>query len=237
MIARPRAERGAGTGLKHYPDQMRLYVHGAGRTGRDAWPSAAGRDDLFAGLDFARPIEENVASLVSAAPGASVVFAHSVGAVPVFLALQEQALSPRAIVLIEPALYDIARGHSAIESHIETMDRAREHAAAGDLFGYWTIVRPLMFGGEAEAPRWEQEREAVAKFAAKQPPWGFPVQASAISELPTLVVTGNWNEEYEAIASVLVTEGALHRKLPGNMHRPQDHPGFASAVEEFLGAI
>lgn len=218
----------------HYPDQMRVYVHGAGRKGREAWPSVPNDGALFSSLDFAAPMEENVAALTALTPNGSVVFAHSSGAVPVFLALQTQSLLISALVLIEPGLYDIARGNDAIESHIDAMTRARALSSVGDLFGYWSIVRPLMFGGDAESSRWDQEREVAAMFEAKQPPWGFSVDASTIAGLPTLVITGDWNAEYEAIARVLSEHGASHQKLRGNTHRPQDHPDFVSTVEAFL---
>lgn len=227
---------------------MRVYVHGAGRKGRDAWPSATPAKDsalsedsarsedsaLFASLDFTKPMGDNVASLAGLAPGGCVIFAHSAGAVPVFLALAARALSPSALVLVEPALYDIARGHDAIEHHIETMNRARERARAGDLFGYWAIVRPLMFGGEAVPAQWDVERAIAASFEKKQPPWGFDVDASVIAAIPTLVITGDWNTEYETIADALVERGASHQKLRGNTHRPQDHPDFGATVEAFL---
>lgn len=176
----------------------------------------------------------NVASLAALTPRKSVVFAHSAGAVPVFLALQARQIAPRALVLSEPGLYDVARGAPAVEDHIDAMTRARVLASSGDLFGYWSIVRPLMFGGPAERSRWDEEREVAARFEAKQPPWGFDVAGSAITQVPTLVVTGGWNAEYEAIAGVLVAEGASHIQLPGNNHRPQDHPAFADTVDEFL---
>lgn len=231
-------EHGMTRSRKRYSDRMRVYVHGAGRKGRDAWPSATPADGsaLFASLDFTKPMEENVASLAALAPRGCVVFAHSAGVVPAFLAMKAGTLSPRALVLVEPALYDIARGHDAIEHHIETMTRARALSSDGDLFGYWSIVRPLMFGGTADPSRWHTERELAASFEKKQPPWGFDVEPSAITTLPTLVVTGDWNAEYEAIAAVLVEHGASHRKLRGNTHRPQDHPGFETAVDGFLRA-
>lgn len=214
---------------------MRVYVHGAGRHGRDAWPSVQDEESRFASLDFTGPMEQNVASLTSLTPPDSIVFAHSAGAVPVFLALQAQDLTLRALVLLEPGLYDIARGTPAIERHIKAITRARALSATGDLFGWWSIVRPLMFGGPAERSKWDAERDAAARFEAKQPPWGYGVEASAITDVPTLVITGGWNSEYEAIADVLTEQGAEHVQLHGNEHRPQDHPEFAATVEVFLG--
>lgn len=182
-------------------------------------------------------MSENVASLAALTPRDSVVFAHSAGAVPVFMALQAYEIALRALVLVEPGLYDVARGNPAIESHIDAMTRARALARHGDLFGYWSIVRPLMFGGPAERSQWAKEREAAARFEAKQPPWGFDVDSSAITRVPTLVVTGGWNAEYEAIADVLKEQSASHIQLRGNNHRPQDHPAFADAVDEFLSGL
>ncbi|MBN8424668.1 alpha/beta fold hydrolase [Microbacterium esteraromaticum] len=216
---------------------MRVYVHGAGRQGRDAWPSIPDQGSRFASLDFTGPMDANVASLAALSPRNSVVFAHSAGAVPVFLAVQARQIAARALVLVEPALYDVARGVPVIEDHIDAITRARALSRSGDLFGYWSIVRPLMFGGPAERSRWDEERETAARFEAKQPPWGFGVASSAIVGVPTLVITGGWNAEYETIAGVLIEEGATHVQLRGVNHRPQDHSGFADTVERFLAGV
>jgi hypothetical protein len=66
---------------------------------------------------------------------------------------------------------------------------------------------------------------------------GAPMRAAARRPdrigVPTLVVTGGWNDEYEAIASRIV--GARHVTLAGHGHRPQDHPDAAGVVRSFLG--
>jgi hypothetical protein len=55
-----------------------------------------------------------------------------------------------------------------------------------------------------------------------------------LEEIPTLVVTGGWNAEYELIAARLVEAvGAEHHVRPGTAHRPQDDPGFLPLVELF----
>jgi hypothetical protein len=79
-----------------------------------------------------------------------------------------------------------------------------------------------------------QDREVAAHLASLEPPWGHGIDASVFADVPTLVVTGGWNDEYEAIASRLANEGAEHVRLPGTGHRPQDHPGFEAAVTAFL---
>ncbi|CAN5132392.1 MAG: alpha/beta hydrolase [Nocardioides sp.] len=166
--------------------------------------------------------------------GEVVLIAHSLGAVPAALAYQAGDIGASHVVLLEPALYDIARGEDAVERHIEPMTEARERANAGDLFGYWQIVGPLMFGREASHESWQEDRELAQRFADIDPPWGHGIDHSVFAEVPTLVVTGGWNHEYEAIAERLAVEGAARVQLTGAKHRPQDHPGFESALAKFL---
>ena len=167
--------------------------------------------------------------------GEVVVIAHSLGAVPAALAYGAGALNASHVVLLEPALYDIARGEEAIERHITHMAEAREHAQRGDLFAYWQIVGPLMFGRNATRDSWHEDQDLAQRFADMDAPWGYGIQESVFAEVPTLVMTGGWNDEYEAIAGQLAHVGAAHVQLPGAKHRPQDHPRFESALAEFIG--
>lgn len=92
----------------------------------------------------------------------------------------------------------------------------------------------MMFGGPADAATWESERATAEWFASIELPWGHGIRPDMIAGVPTLVVTGGWNEEYEAIAAVLLAHGATHRRLSGHEHRPQDHPEFEAVVRDFL---
>lgn len=58
-----------------------------------------------------------------------------------------------------------------------------------------------------------------------------------VASIPTLVVTGGWNDEYETIAGVLVAHGASHHLLRGHQHRPQDAPGFLDVVTPFVESL
>lgn len=191
-------------------------------------------DAHFLSVDMSLPAPEHATALADAVSPGDVVFAHSAGAVPVALALQGGLIAPSALILVEPALYDIARGDSTIERHIALVTRARALAADGDLFGYWSIIRPLMFGGPAEESRWAHEQDAARAFSIRRPPWGHHISASTVAAVPTLVVTGGWNDEYERIAHVLTRHGGVHRTLVGNEHRCQDHPAFTETVDGFL---
>lgn len=217
---------------------MLLYVHGAGRSGVAAWPNVPGANAVFADLTGAVTIADKVEALAIASAGRqATVVAHSAGAVPALLALAEGAVDISSLVLLEPALYDIARGDPAIERHIAVMSTARAFAAEGDLFAYWSIVRPRMFNGPAAANNWANEKVQAEGFASIDLPWGYPVSATTIEQVPTLVVTGAWNDEYEAIAAELVRHGAVHRQLIGHQHRPQDHPDFQAMLRDFNDAL
>jgi pimeloyl-ACP methyl ester carboxylesterase len=175
---------------------MRLFVHGAGRSGPEAWPNASREGANFASFAPGATVAEQVDHLAAIAPTmpsvSITVVAHSLGAVAAVLASANGAVRADRLVLIEPALYDVARGNPAIERHIEMMTRARSLAAAGDLVGYWRIVRPLMFGGAADPTRWDEERSRAEWFASVPSPWGHGVATEAITSTPTLVVTGGW---------------------------------------------
>lgn len=218
-----------------YHRAMRLYVHGAGRTGADAWPSATREDAVFAELDTTtRAAEQAVALSRIQVLGPASVIAHSFGAVPVLIALRDAHMSIDHLVLVEPALYDIARGDPAIEHHISAMSKARQHAHEGDLVAYWRIVRPLMFGGPFAREKWNSEQMLARRFSHQTPPWGHSIAPEVIEGVHTLVLTGGWNAEYEAIASTLTGHGATRIRLEGNKHRVQDHADFERVVADFI---
>ena len=210
-------------------------MHGAGRSGEQAWPAQATEAAVFADHGSARSAAEKAAVVGQQAPAAPyVVVAHSLGAVITLIAMRGHNLSPSHLVLVEPALYDVARGKAAIEAHIEPMTRALDKAKEGDLFGYWQIVKPMMFGKTATSDGWAEDQEIAARFASLEAPWGHQIDPGFVRSVPTLVLTGGWNDEYEAIATVLAQAGASTALLKGHEHRVQDHPDFHATVENFL---
>jgi pimeloyl-ACP methyl ester carboxylesterase len=212
-----------------------VLVHGAGqRSGAAAWPSVRRPDALMLDLAGCRSVEARAGMVAAAVDEGSVLVAHSHGAVVAALALPVVRERLRALVLVEPALYDVARGHPAIERHIAVVEGARRAHETHGLEGYWRTVRPLMFGGDLDDTLWPDEQGIAARFFAVEPPWGLDVAAADIARTPTIVVTGDWNAEYEAIAAALVAEGAEHRVLAGAQHRPQDLPGFDAVLADAL---
>lgn len=67
-------------------------------------------------------------------------------------------------------------------------------------------------------------------FATVELPWGHGITAEMIPTSGSVVVTGNWNPEYEAIAAALSARGARHIHVTGSAHRPQDHEHFEQTV-------
>jgi hypothetical protein len=210
--------------------RRRLFLHGAGRRGHAAWPGLPESCGTFFAFAEGATIDQQTRALRDHRD--AIVFAHSIGAVPA--ALAARAMSARGLVLVEPALYDIVRGESAIERHIGIVTEARAQADAGNLSGFWAILRPLMFGGSFDPAAWAQEKPLAQRWAEANLPWGHGVRTTMLEEIPTLVVTGGWNAEYELIAARLVEAvGAEHHVRPGTAHRPQDDPGFLPLVELF----
>lgn len=81
-------------------------------------------------------IQEQVESLIDLYAGTPVLLhAHSLGAVPTVLAAVSGRLDVAGLVLVEPALYDIARGDIVIERHIGIVTEARAQAADDNLRG------------------------------------------------------------------------------------------------------
>lgn len=152
------------------------------------------------------------------------------------LAMRGRNLSPSHLIFVEPALYDVARGNAAIEAHIEPMARALSKAKEGDLFGYWQIAKPMMFGTTATSDAWAEDQAIAARFAGLEAPWGHHIDPAFVRSVPTLVLTGSWNDEYDAIATVLAQAGASTAVLRGQGHRVQDHPDFHATVEDFLAS-
>lgn len=210
----------------------RLFIHSAERPVDDAWPHLDAVDACAAPMPpDASVVDQTRILLDEVRTARRVAFAHSRRAVPAVLAADGGRVA--GLVLVEPALYDLVRGVPSAERHIAIVSEARGLAAAGDLRGSWAILRPLMFGGDFDEARWDAEARVAQHWTTTEVPWGHGIRGRMLSGIPTLVVTGGWNDEYEAIAEVLVSLGATHRVLPGARHRPQDLPGFAPIVADF----
>lgn len=126
---------------------MRYYVHGAGRTGKDAWPAQAPEATAaFCDHGSAQSAKDKADLVARQAPRAPyALIAHSLGAVAAVLAMRDHGLSPTHLILVEPALFDIARGSAAIAAVLARSGASRatlegSHHRAQDHPGFEAAV-------------------------------------------------------------------------------------------------
>ncbi|GAA4975620.1 alpha/beta hydrolase [Kineococcus glutinatus] len=224
-----------------------VFVHGAGRGGRGAWPAQqnlpgdpaaavwldwpdAEITGAASGGDLTRA---QVDALLTCADEPLDVVAHSHGAVAALLAARRPDLV-RSLVLFEPACFGLARGRAAVEEHIEVMDPVLSRATDPGLddTGYARLFFTALGAPVPPADTPEQVL-ALRRLRTVRAPWTVPLEAAVLARTPTLVVTGGWLPLYEQTARALAAAGARHEVLPGHGHRPQDHPGAGDLVRVF----
>lgn len=212
-----------------------VLVHGAGRSGPSAWPGIARPDAVALELSMLPSLAAQARAVAAATGPGDVLVAHSLGAVPALLALPLLAGPPRAVLLSEPALYDLVRGDAAIEAHIAAVEAARAAHRSDGAEAFWRLARPIFGGGPFDPAGWAAERAGAERLATIESPWGHGLDQEAVRAalggVPTTVATGGWSAEYEAIGTALSLLGARHVVLEGTHHRPHDDPRFAALVD------
>lgn len=235
-----------------------VFVHGSGRAGADNWPVRQikkwkrvsrypyrpgwGPNDAPVPTDMAAEqaliVDEIEAASASAgvAPAKAHLVAHSSGAVAASLVAASRPDLVASLTLIEPALYALARGNEAIEAHVSALEpvyaRANELDAGAFIVEFFTAL-----GQEgAKPPTTPETQLAAERWRLMAPMWEFEVPEQTFASTPTLVVTGGWNAEYEAIAERLVELGAERAQIKNGGHRPQDHLLTMGIVHGFIGA-
>jgi len=79
---------------------------------------------------------------------------------------------------------------------------------------------------DVELPTTDHQNLAAERLRLVASPWEAPVDICLVARVPTLVLTGGWNAEYEATARALRHVGAEHRVLAGAGHRRHDDGRF-----------
>lgn len=222
---------------------MRLvFAHGSGLVGAAAFPlqEAAFPEAEFPVLPGYAAEEPTVADVAHAAQSlalraadADALVGYSYGGVSAAMAACMEPLA--ALVLIEPALFQLARDRPASARMIARLEPIYLDASLDDeTFGrrFLTAMRredpgPLL---APEALRWSRRTRLHGA------PWRHPVEAACIAETRTLVLTGGWRDEYEEVAAALVELGAEHEVLAGHGHRVIDHPDSSERIRAFVAA-
>lgn len=218
-----------------------VFVHGAGRSGRANWPEQQSAFPSAAYLTLSGfgddepavpDIRNWAAQILKACGGGAHVIAHSYGALPAVEAATESG-AIRSMILMEPALYSLARGAEHVEDHIARMSPVISAAPGLTAAEYGLAWLTAIGAAEPTAPTTAAELRSAERLRLLPAPWDIPTPADVFAEIPTLVVTGGWNEEFEEIASALVRGRATHRLLTGFGHRVPDHPDANSLIREW----
>jgi pimeloyl-ACP methyl ester carboxylesterase len=217
-----------------------VFVHGAGRSGREAWAEqqAAFPDAEYltlSGFGDGEPpvpdVDEWVRQVREAVGEGAHVVAHSYGSVPAVAA--SASGSVLSLVLFEPALYSLARGAEHVEDHVARMSPVIAEAPRLTAAEYHLRWSSAIGVPDPKAPTSDAGLRMAERLRLLPAPWQIPTPTEVFVRVPTLVVTGGWNEEYEEIASALVGLGATHRRLTGFGHRVPDHPEAGSLIREW----
>lgn len=218
-----------------------VFVHGAGRAGRANWPEQQSAFPSAAYLTLSGFGEEEpavpdirdwAAQILEACGGGAHVVAHSYGALPAVEAATESG-AVRSMTLMEPALYSLASGAEHVEDHIGRMSPVIAAAPGLTAAEYGLAWFTAIGIPEPKAPTTAAELRSAERLRLLPAPWDIPTPTAVFAEIPTLVVTGGWNEEFEEIAAALVRLGATHRQLAGFGHRVPDHPEANSLIREW----
>lgn len=219
-----------------------VFVHGAGRSGRANWPvqqaeflgaaymNLSGYGD---GEPTAPDIQDWATQILDACKDGAHLVAHSYGAIPAVEAAAASPSTVHSMTLLEPALYSSARGAEHVESHIARMSPVvgrAPHLTAAEYLSEWFTAIGAPESNEAITGAELRFAERLRLLPA---PWMIPTSEAVFSEIPVLVITGGWNDEYEEIALALVQCGATHQQLTGSGHRVQDHSAVNTLIREW----
>ena len=155
--------------------------------------------------------------------------AHSYGGLVAILAAGLAPKRIRSLTLFEPAAYSLARGRPGVEALIERMTPVVDQAPLLGAVEYQNLFLTALTGS-LPGPLNGSDILAAERDRLLLAPWVFELPEDVLSAVPTLVVTGDWNEEYEEIAEAMEKAGARHAQLVGYGHRVQDHPGANALI-------
>ncbi|WP_206446974.1 alpha/beta hydrolase [Agrococcus sp. KRD186] len=222
---------------------MRLvFAHGSGHVGRQAFPEQAeafpdARFPVLPGYGDDAPAVGDVAAaahlLALEAAEADGLVGYSFGGVSAAIAAcMEQ---PAALVLIEPALFQLSREQPASAALIARLEPIYLDAALTDERFGRSFLRALQ--GEDPGPLVTPDALSWSRRTRLHgAPWRHRVDPDCIAETRTLVLSGGWNDEYEEVAASLVELGAEHAVLAGHGHRVIDHPECSERIRAFIDA-
>ena len=219
-----------------------VFMYGAGSAGRRSWPRQAevAKDDW---VFLERTGEVDVATrdatrILSELGAGGHVVGSSYGALAAMLAAAQDSSRVRSLVLFEPACFAVARGRGAVERYVVAWARPFDVACDPSVsWSEWSSLFAEATGQKAPSLNDDELRRTTERIRATVPPWTIPVDAAVVREVPTLVVTGAWADEYEEVAAALAEEGATHVRMEGFGHRPHDHPDATQLMTDWWASL
>jgi pimeloyl-ACP methyl ester carboxylesterase len=223
-----------------------VFVHGSGRAGAAAWPLQVGWPDAAflcrpgfgpgedpEVTDFAR----EAARVNDACGDGAHVVASSYGAIAALGAAALPDSGVRSLVLAEPAAFSLGRGGEAVEAHISAVDPVLRRAATLSPEDFQVALLTAFGVPNPPVPTTPEQRLGAARLRLHRAPWDAPLDPGVVGRVPTLVVTGDWNAEYEELARALVGLGARHVQVRGFGHAVQESPAFDAILREFWSTL
>ena len=161
-------------------------------------------------------------------PGDHLV-GHSYGGVVALIAAP--ALPLASLTVIEPPAFGVAREDPAVARWLEGAAQLPRDSVRGYLEAFLHHVGAPFPLPDPLPPDLQQGAEA---FYAERRPDEAEIPLEPLP-YPVLVVTGDHEPAFDAVADVLCERlGAERLVLPGAGHAVQNAPGFNEALEEFL---
>ena len=205
-----------------------VFVHGAGRSGSSAWP---GQRHLTADWDcrFLERLtvgddpDAVVTALATRLDSSAHLVGHSYGGLTALLVATTRPDLVASLTLVEPAALAVSASAPRTAAHIAALSPV--FALAGDV----TVSArefATLFASANGTPVPEVSHEVLegltAQLRGMRPPWTVAVDATVVSDIPTLVLIGDDDGMYAEVAEVLRGEGARVHVLADTGHRPHD---------------
>lgn len=220
-----------------------LFIHGAGRPGREAWPyqhclESRRRCSYLPRFEPGDPPDMMIGYILSLPENPGHVVAHSYGAITALLLAQLHPERIISLTLIDPAALALSRGMPRTDEHIAAMApvfaKARDPKTSDKEFS-------RLFAAARGMPAPEVPDDVLTGLAqqlrATTPPWSYAVDPAVARRIPTLVTTGSAESMYSEVAEVLSRHGAQTLHVPGAGHRPHDHDAFNQELERFWNSL
>ncbi len=227
-----------------------VFVHGSVTGARPTWSRQRALRDRFE-LDLVErpgfpplPDVDRVdfaddAVLVAERLGAGAhLVGHSYGGVISLLAAARVPARVRSLTVIEPPATSIAVGHPAADRFTRESEEWWRNGPTHDpeafLRGFLEYV-----GSDYEppSPLSTDLAQGARALIVERGHWEaeIPLDTLAAASFPTLVVSGDHHEGFEAVCDVLTTRLAAERLvLPGHGHAVQKHRDFNDRLADFV---